>query len=212
MGVQDTLQLYRNQCLWEDDRMTETDIRRCLLVHGLARYANDPSTIIVQELAILQGATRVDIAVLNGTFLAYEIKSPNDTLVRLPYQAHLYNQVFDRVTLVLSEKHYNDAVSLLPSWWAVAIATQEHSDLQINLYRNGADNPAPNPRAIAELLWRDEALALLVEQDADRGIRSKPRRYLWDRLCEVLTPEDLKHAVLNKIKARSGWPASSQLQ
>jgi hypothetical protein len=42
--------------------------------------------------------------------------------------------------------------------------------------RSAGPNPAPDPRAMAEFLWRDDALALLEARGAARGMRGKPRR------------------------------------
>lgn len=71
----------------------DRDIRNSLRHMVLQAHADDSATVIVEELGILQGSSFVDVAVVNGTCSAYEIKSVHDSLVRLPGQVESYSKV-----------------------------------------------------------------------------------------------------------------------
>ena len=63
---------------------------RSVLNQKLEKKYRDADTIIINELGLLQGLCRVDVAVINGIIHGYEIKSEADTLERLPLQAKLW--------------------------------------------------------------------------------------------------------------------------
>lgn len=185
-------------------KMRDFDIRRKLRRELRRRFEDDPDTVVVEELGILQGKARVDIAVVNGLFHGYEIKSACDTMHRLPQQARLYDEVFDCVSLVVSERHLQHALELVPEWWEIILAIPEPSgEIAFQVLRTGRANPYVNARAIAELLWREDAILMLSERGAARGYLSKPRRLIWDRLCEVYNLDEIKEAVRLRLKCRA---------
>ncbi len=69
--------------------MKDFHIRTVLKSKIVSRYAKDPSTLIVDELGIRQGAARIDVTVINGVIHGYELKSDCDTLNRLPSQVKI---------------------------------------------------------------------------------------------------------------------------
>ena len=62
-----------------------------------------PGTLIIDELPICRHAARADLAVINGHFSGYEIKSDRDTLKRLGSQVDAYCRVFDYVAVVTAQ-------------------------------------------------------------------------------------------------------------
>ena len=44
-------------------------------------------------------------------------------------------------------------------------------------------NPAIEKHSVVKLLWREEALQVLRELNADAGVRSKPRKQIYERLA-----------------------------
>jgi hypothetical protein len=55
------------------------------------------------------------------------------------------------------------------------------------------------------LLWRDEALRILEANGLAAGLRSKPRRYLWNALAENIKLSDLRELVRMHLKSRRRW-------
>ena len=74
----------------------------------------------------------------------------------------------------------------------------------IRTVRKGQRNPTREARALVELLWREETLALLEHKGFAKGLRSKPRDVLWDRAADVLTLEEISDAVRAHLKANAG--------
>ncbi|HEX7283128.1 MAG TPA: hypothetical protein VF239_13815, partial [Vicinamibacterales bacterium] len=51
-------------------------------------------------------------------------------------------------------------------------------------------------------LWRDEAIRALEDVGRDRGIRTKRRKLVWERLVECLSMDELRRAVREALKVR----------
>ena len=104
--------------------MNDLQIRTAYHRRRLWRHHADPSTLVVDELGLQHGKCRADIAVVNGHLIGHEIKSDIDSLDRLSSQVDGYNAVFDRVSVVVTERHLKGAISLVPEWWGVVAAAQ----------------------------------------------------------------------------------------
>jgi hypothetical protein len=191
--------------------MRDIDIRATLLKSITDDYHNSSKSLVIQELGICQGDTRIDIAVITGSLHGYEIKSARDTLERLPNQRDSYNKIFDYITLVVSTNHLRKSLQQIPDWWGVCEAKTVESGVLLSNFRSCGKNTEIDPLAVVQLLWRDEALETLEEYDLDKGFRSKPRSVLWDRLATNLTLKTLKTTVREKLKARENW-RSAQTQ
>lgn len=162
---------------------------------------------IVEELGITHGVARIDIAVINNEIHGYELKSDLDTLDRLPEQMRIYNSVLDKVTLVVGKRHLFEAINIVPEWWGVIIAKKSNTEEKTTFYemREAEENPYQNKVAIASLLWREEALSILEEIDQAKGVRSKPRNTIYERLVEVLDGRVLKERILECLFFRVNW-------
>ena len=184
-------------------QLGDAEIRSALRTHLEQRWASCPGTVLIEELGLCRGQVRVDLAVVNGTLHGYEIKSDRDRLHRLPSQVEVYGRVMDRATVVVGGKHLGDVVRILPPWWGVLRAFGTGGRVSIEPVRPSQPNPGRAPRALAELLWRDQALALLETRQAADGVRSKPRPVIWDRLCEVFDVGEIAEAVRGQLKSRA---------
>jgi len=164
-------------------------------------------TVYRREWSIAVGATRVDIAAINGTFTGCEIKSARDNFSRLPTQVRLYSAVLDAAILVVEgEAAATRAESMLPIWWGIWCARPQRPGVaRLDVTRDGGPNPAPDPLSIAELLWRDEAYGVLERLGLSTGLRRATRWRLWQALADQLSLSDLQREVRDAIKARPGW-------
>lgn len=183
--------------------MRDGDVRKALYSRLHCEHRDETDTLLVDELALC-GMARVDVAVVNGALSAYELKSARDNLGRLPTQVEWYSKVVDFATLVVAEGHLHRAAELLPAWWGVIGATGEE-DVALEVVRSGTVNPRIDPHSLVRLLWRDEALAALVERGLADGVRSKPKSVLWTRLADGLEIDELRRVVRCSLKAREGW-------
>lgn len=159
--------------------------------------------MLLEELGLCRGLVRIDMVVVNGALHGYEIKSDRDSLRRLAGQAEIYSRVLDRATLVVGDRHRTEAMELVPSWWGVLGIEAGRCQVRFKLLREGRQNPERHSRSLVELLWLDDAIGLLARQDAVRGVRSKPRRVVWDRVCEHFTVDQVAAEVRTRLKARA---------
>ena len=186
--------------------MKDSDIRHLMNSQVLKEYHDDPDSLVVDELGLCQGSTRVDIAVINGAIHGYEIKSDQDTLVRLPSQVELYSQVLDYATLVVGSPHISHAQSIIPPWWGILLVTQDKAGNSVlKNKRKGHRNPTPNPKAVVQLLWRIEAEQILEEFNLAKGLKGKPRKILWEAIVQTFPYNILSSLVRQALKKRDSW-------
>ena len=180
------------------DPSRDRDVRSLLKRHLAGSHVGD--TVILDELGLCQGDVRVDVAAVNGGLSGFEIKSPADTLARWPKQQRVYSKVVDRAWLVAPERTLEAAQA--PGWWGLMRLVETPHQLGLRVIRDAMPNPNPDPYAIACLLWRDEAIDALAEFRLDRGVRTKGRSVIWQRLADTLPLDDLRRAVRAALKVR----------
>ncbi len=182
--------------------LTDADIRPALRLRLLDQHLKDPDTVLIEELGLCRGQVRVDLAVVNGALHGFEIKSDRDSLRRLSKQIEFYGLVLDLATLVVGKRHLDQAVQIVPNWWGLLQVEVGPNGPLFESIRHCRNNPSREPRSIVELVWLDEALALLETRHAARGVRGKPRHVVWDRLCERFSVDEIAAIVRSELKAR----------
>jgi hypothetical protein len=188
--------------------MREMDIRLALRKEMNRRHDGEPDTLIVEELGLCQGVSRVDLAVVNGSLHGYEIKSERDTLLRLPAQSEVYGRALEYVTIVVAPVHAHKALKIVPAWWGVLAPVKKGDVVRLEIEREPRPNMGVIPYALAQFLWRDEALQVLIDYGLASGLRSKPREVLWQCLASHFTLTELGQIVRKRLKSRGiGWRA-----
>jgi hypothetical protein len=166
---------------------------------------------VIDELGIDHGAIRLDIALVNSIFQGFELKSDNDSLIRLPNQMRAYNAVLDRVTLVVGYRHAYEALKIIPEWWGVKLVEiGPFGGVHFSQARMPRNNPKPDPLAIARLLWRDEAIELLSDLGAAQGVLSKSRSYIYGRIVEVTDLDTIRARVRRQLMCRVNWRSDAE--
>ena len=188
--------------------MKDADIRPVLDGQLTRKYAGQDDTVIVHELGVHNGLHRIDIAVVNGVLSGYEIKSERDTLKRLPQQAEAYSAVFDHMTLVVHERHLNEAVMMVPEWWGVRVVSQPKRAVKFQQLRKAKANSTINPYAVAALVWRGGSLSILKAHSLDRGLRSATRERLWAAMATGLPVDVLRQEVRTAVRRQQAWLAA----
>lgn len=177
------------------------DIRTRLRADLDARFTGDR---IRNEMGLCLGETRVDIAVINGHLHGYEIKSERDTLTRLSNQVSLYDRVLDYSTIVTGHRHLQRIMTIVPDHWGVIEASDVDGLISLRAVRRARLNRSLDPLAVAQLLWRGEAAAILV--DLGQQVQRRETRWdLWHRLA-ALPLRALQSHVRHALKVRRDWP------
>ena len=185
--------------------MRDAEVRQALR-HRLEGEHDSATTLVRGELGLCLGETRVDLAVINGSLVGYEIKSARDRLDRLSSQVSNYGRVLDYAILVCASRHLHRALPLLPLWWGVWEVSERDGSIEFIEVRRACKNPHPDPYAVAQLLWRDEALDLLKSRSLARGLQGATRWKLWQALVDSFDPCELAAAVRDQLRARLDWP------
>lgn len=160
---------------------------------------------VVDEFWLPPTHERADIAVIGRLMTAFEIKSEQDTLRRLPRQADAYGRVFDRCTAVVAERHRKNATALLPAWWGVTTFSV-NGHVQFEEARKARPNPTVDPEVLVRLLWRAEAsaaLAALGQPPAKTASRSS----MWRALIDAVAVKELRTIVRQALLTRSASAA-----
>ncbi|PEJ21564.1 hypothetical protein COE80_25670 [Bacillus pseudomycoides] len=187
------------------EKLKDYHVREELFKYLEGLYINCSDTIIINELGICQGQSRVDVAVVNGIMHGYEIKSESDTLERLPRQIEYYNKVFDRVTIVVAVDYLEHVKKMVPKWWGIISVRNRQGEIKLKKLRQGRANKKIDPFAVSQFLWKDEALEILKEKGLQRGYLSKPKRAILEHLAETIEINELKDLVNLQLKQREGW-------
>jgi hypothetical protein len=189
-----------------DDGMAASDaLVRAALKAWLLEV--DSARTVLDEIGLFRGRSRVDLIVVGDLLEAYEIKSDADSLTRLPTQVLAYSLVFERVTLVCARRHVARALAIVPEWWAVLEATSREGPTFVPR-QDGRDNPGIDPFAVAQLLWRDDALDALARRDGAHGLWSSTRNTIWRALSETVPPADLLAEARAFFRRRGASPTA----
>jgi hypothetical protein len=188
--------------------LRDADIRGHLETWIRSLHSETP-TVILHELKIPRPSARVDIAVVNGELSAFEIKSDVDSLFRLPRQVLSFDSVFDRVSLVTTEKHLQRARAVIPRWWG--IVTVSSGCVDIRERRQARVNPRRQVANLLHVLSRQELLLLAGREGLQKGYSGLRRQGLIERLS-LAPAKQLRYHVRELLSARAapnGYSSSS---
>ena len=185
--------------------VTDKTIRKAI-TSRLSRFRPQHDPIrLVEELELQQGAARIDMAFFGKDLLGVEIKSPRDSLVRLPEQARIYNRVFDRVVIVAAQSFVSKVIEMVPEWWGIIAIHHNERRLYFRALRAPERNPKVEVEAVVELLWKEELLRLLSNIGSGPIDARRPRTQLRLQVLETTDYEKIKVQSLEAFKARQNW-------
>lgn len=186
--------------------MNDPQIRSAFHRTFLQKEHAESSTLVLDELGLEHGKCRADIAVINGHLDGFEIKSDKDSLNRLVSQITVYNAVFDHASIVLTDRHLNEATRLTPEWWGMILVTEDlHSGLNFKTIRPPRLNSTVNDYAVAQLLWREEAQEVLMNLGV-RGMQLREKRSnLYYYIVEMMSSQSIRRLVREYLKKRRAW-------
>ncbi len=192
--------------------MNDVEIRQNFHRKILRRQHAHKDTLVIDELGLNHGKCRADIAVVNGRFVGYEIKSNNDSLRRLEEQVKSYSAVFDRVSIIAGNRYINCIQDYIPEWWGVIVSAKgPRGAVNFDLIRKAQTNKNIDPISIAKLLWRNEAEEILMQKKMPSKILRQPRAILYECLVDVLNTCELRKIVRKYLKNRRNWRCPESL-
>jgi hypothetical protein len=186
--------------------LREHDVRKLLYCTEIKERINQTKKArVIDEFQILRGQGRIDVALVDEALHGYEIKSATDNLERLPSQQAIYGKVFERMTLVADERHVEEAVKMVPKNWGLIVVGLKDGKPYASTLWPAIRNYDLDKLALAQLLWRDEAIELMEYFDLVRGFRTANRKKMWNHISISLTLEQLRTFVCFKLRTRKNW-------
>lgn len=123
-------------------------------------------------------------------------------------QIESYNKVFDKMTVVVSEKHLKKVNELVPEWWGIyCIISKANNKLVLKKVRKSKVNKNVQLLEVVQLLWKDELIDILNNCGIKKGIKSKTRFALSELVIKNLPKKEIKKIVKLKLRIRTTWRA-----
>ncbi len=186
--------------------MNDRIIRTALKQYLSNKYSSNRNALILEELGLKHGRVIIDLVVINDSFHGYELKSNKDTLKRLPEQAEIFSSIFDHLTLIVGYRHAYKSIKIVPEWWGIKIAEKDpQGKVKFITLRRNKKNPSPDAFSIVHLLWRDEAISFLDEIDTANAVRSKPKKFIYEKIVEIADLDKIRARVRKQLRNRSNW-------
>ena len=130
----------------------ETTIKASFLNQILFKKRRD---ITIFELPV--GGSRVDLCKINGTSIAYEIKTDLDNLKRLDKQVLDYQRVFEQVYVICSLRRVSEVESVLPDNCGIYTYTYSpQKRYQFEKYRDASGTIMFDSKQQLALFWWSE--------------------------------------------------------
>ena len=192
--------------------MNDPQIRKAFHTSFLQKEHEDSATLILDELGLEHGKCRADIAVINGHMDGFEIKSDVDSLSRLKNQINSYNAIFDRSSVIVTIRHLNEIMRIIPDWWGIISVLESDADIpQFTVIKKPQQNAYIDDSLVAQLLWRKEAQEVLFNLGM-RGAQIRQKRsILYGYIVGMLSSCELRRTVREYLKKRRGWRHPEQL-
>ncbi|NUN09518.1 MAG: sce7726 family protein [Ignavibacteriaceae bacterium] len=178
--------------------MRDPKIRQILKSRLTYQYSHISDTIFWDEFEIRNGLARIDLAVINGSLLGYEIKSRQDNLTRLPRQVDYYNSTFEKINIIVETPHIEPVFKIVSSHWGI---WQINESEELSVIREAKQNDSINYAAVAALLKKEEMVKLLcINQIKVR--KNGSRDYFISTIIENTEPEKIGNYVRAALKSR----------
>lgn len=183
--------------------MRDLDIRKVLHSHLDREYESIKDTVIVDELSLCSGLSRIDIAVINGVIHGYEIKSEEDTLTRLPIQMNNYNKSLEKISIATNKNHLNKIMQYVPEWWGI-ILLEDNNGIELNEIRKAEKNPIVEGISLLHLLWKEELISVAQKYNLKIN-KSGNKIKMREKISDALDLETISNEIRDYLKSRQNW-------
>ncbi len=183
--------------------MQDLDIRKVLHSHLKKENKSIKDTIIIDELDLCSGLSRVDVAVINGVIHGYEIKSEVDTLKRLPLQMNYYNKSLEKISIATNHLHLMEIRKVVPRWWGLILIDNDKKRTLTEI-RKAKKNPSVEGKSLLQLLWKDELFFITQKYNVD-VTKSSNKKKLQETIAEKLELNEISQEVRSILKSRQNW-------
>lgn len=157
---------------------------------------------LIDELRVHKGNAIADVVSLHKYAHCYEIKSDKDNIEKAQKQAEFYDLVFQKVTLVTTERHLTRALRILPPYWGILIAKESKGKIVFRYIRKATISPHFDKKLALLTLWKSE-LIFLAEPLTDINLNKYSRESLSELLSGLLSSAALSKEICNSLINRT---------
>jgi hypothetical protein len=181
-------------------------ITKLELDEAVTRVMISPSARFRTNFGIYKGSSLADFAVVDDSLTLIETKSDLDRTTRLQSQEMHYSNVGDRCVLATGPVLFEKASKMVPTWWGLVRAREEHGFVFLDEVRVAQPNPNINPVWLAKLLWKNELQELLRTRTPEglRGLSRAPAHALAVEASKRFSMKELRAAVHVRLLERGG--------
>lgn len=165
----------------------------------LGRYSLNTSSILT-EFRI--GERKADVVILNGTSIAYEIKTEYDSLDRLQDQLSAYMRTFDMTNVITSDSQLSSLEKMLPDEIGLLELTSNYT---IRTVRGAQSLRARvRPEFIFDSLRKPEYLSIV--ESVYGYIPNVPNTYIYKACFELFSrlPSEVAHDEMVRVLWQRG--------
>jgi len=188
---------------------SDKEIREAFHSKKLSQQTRSKDVLVIDELGVEHGKTRIDIAVVNGYLHGYEIKSSKDTLHRLNDQIDSYKRSFQKISIISAEKHIQDIIETVPRYIGIIkVEKGIRGGITFTTERRPRLNPEIDLISMAHFLWKQEAIQILSSLGADKHQMKGTKIKLYENISKLLTAPELTEKIKEVFSAREDWPVA----
>lgn len=173
----------------------EADLKAAVVDRLFDSGVVDEDAVIISEMVIADWTRRADIVLANGSLVAFEIKSPADSLSRLEGQLASLRQSFEKVILVVAPRFEEKVLQIAGDGVGVWVANRDGELKE----RQRAKKKALSRQAAVNLMTTAELRRLLLCNGVTGHRLARHELY---ELALRLPDADLANAARNAVKAR----------
>lgn len=186
--------------------MLERELKAMVLNHLLSKGKIREDVIVINELTIDSFSRRADLAIIiDGKFIAFEVKSEADTLRRLHGQTEKYLDYFDKVVIVAACKHAEKVAESIPGDVEIWEALNE----RVKIKKRGRYRRVSRKANYLDFLKKSEML--LLSRHLRINCHGKSKRDIKELIGDNLSKmsfEEVKSFTLGAIRNRFAMTSS----
>ena len=148
--------------------------------------------------------SRLDVGRINGKSYAFEIKTELDSLTKLPKQLVDYSEVFEYVTVVAHESHYEKLLSSVPEHCGLRVYSLAKGKYRFNNFRKPLPSPLLSAKSQINCLSSRELAFVLKSFGYDKSLQTREEReeaiytHIPERRINAFVKKALKYRFTDK--------------
>ncbi|MCA5974450.1 MULTISPECIES: sce7726 family protein [Pseudomonas] len=179
--------------------LREHDIKMALIVRLHQKGMLD-NAVLINEMVVAKWSRRADLALVNETLQAFEIKSDYDSLKRLDGQLATFNSRFEKVTVVCASKFTIEVLNKVPREVEVLEVSKNDDSVSFKIVQRGKTRNLKDKKILLSFLLKKEIRALLKGRTVSDVVDLN--RELMEVECLKLPVSVIRNFVLCTVKSR----------